>query len=353
MNAQQKRSTRVVVVIVSYRTAELVGRSLVALDRERGAANAEGIEVSCIVVDNASGDAPHLRNVVATHGWDWVQVYESPTNGGFAYGNNRAFELAFADEMPPDYFFLLNPDAEVRPDAIGTLVRFLVANPRAGMAASSLEDVNGEIWPYAFRFPNIVDQAVRPLAVRFLERLFDKHMVAMEMGASPREVDWFPGAAMMCRAEVVRQLGGMDEAYFLYYEETDFCLKARRAGWHNWYVPGSRVMHIAGQSTGVTGESNRGKRLPSYWFDSRRRYFHKNHGLAYAMATDVVGILSLSIGGAQRCLRGKAETRQTVSSLVDFVRGSTLFPQNRALSPALETLKRGGAAGASALPKSD
>lgn len=67
------------------------------------------------------------------------------------------------------------------------------------------------------------------------------------------------------------------EEYFLYYEETDFCLQAKRAGWSCWRVPESRVMHMAGQSTGVTTPGAR-KRLPQYWFESRRRYFIKNHG---------------------------------------------------------------------------
>ena len=73
-------------------------------------------------------------------------------------------------------------------------------------------------------------------------------------------------------------IGGLDENYFLYFEETDFCLRARKAGFATWYVPQSRVMHIAGQSTKVTEVSDTPKRLPGYWFESRRRYYAVTFG---------------------------------------------------------------------------
>ena len=96
-----------------------------------------------------------------------------------------------------------------------------------------------------------------------------------------------PGASVLVRREVFEDIGLMDEAYFLYYEETDFFLEAARAGWSALYVPASRVRHIAGQSTGVTGQGDK-KRLPDYWFESRRRYFEKNFGLGYAAAADLL-----------------------------------------------------------------
>ncbi len=150
-----------------------------------------------------------------------------------------------------------------------------------------IEDEAGVLWPFAFRFPNIGDELLRGLRIGVITKLLDRFAVPRRMSGASEQVDWFPGAAML-RVSVIEQLGGMDESYFLYYEETDFCLGLVRNGWTNWYVPSSRVIHATGQSTGVTVAGNEAARLPKYWFESRRRYFVKNHGALYAVATDVV-----------------------------------------------------------------
>jgi GT2 family glycosyltransferase len=301
------------------------------------------IELRCVIVDNDSGGADSLRPFlgdVLPHeegsNWqEWVKLVVSERNGGFAYGNNVGFQEAFKDPDETDYFFLLNPDAEIRPDAVSALVEFLERHPQAGTAGSSLEMEDGTLWPYAFRFPNIVNEAVRPLALSAVERLVQQYIVLRRMGEVPDEVDWYPGAAMMIRAQVIRDLGGMDESYFLYFEETDFCMKVQNNGWSNWYVPTSRVMHIAGQSTGVTGESGKNKRLPSYWYDSRRRYYQKNFGLRYAMATDTLALIGQTIGGLRQLMSGKLE-RPLGQQLVDFYRGSSLKTHNRKVEPSKE-----------------
>lgn len=327
---------RVVVIIVSYKTARLVQAALSSLLSERASLASRGVELSCCIVDNDSGDAEQLRPFLAEATWgQWVHLIEARENGGFAYGNNVGFDYAFRRVEQPDYFFLLNPDAEIRPDAVGVLVDFLEAHPRAGTAGSSVETETGELWPYAFRFPNLIGEAVNPLALGVLERALKRHMVLRRMDDVPAEVDWYPGAAMMIRAEAVRELGGMDEAYFLYYEETDFCLKLQRAGWSHWYVPESRVMHIAGQSTGVTSAEGKNKRLPSYWFDSRRRFFQKNFGLHYALATDAAALVGQTLGGIRRLLTGKQE-QSLRHQLSDFYQGSVLRRSNRSVKPTRE-----------------
>ncbi len=112
---------------------------------------------------------------------------------------------------------------------------------------------------------------------------------------------------MMIRRAVIDAIGGFDENYFLYFEETDFCLRAKRAGFSTWYVPESRVMHILGQSTKVTEIRELPKRLPGYWYDSRRRYFATAHGLAYAMAVDLVAVIAHALGSLKRLLQRRSE----------------------------------------------
>ena len=138
---------------------------------------------------------------------------------------------------------------------------------------------------------------------------------------------------MMVRREVIDELGGMDEGYFLYYEETDFCLKVKRAGWSNWYVPSSRVVHLAGQSTGISNAKGH-QRLPKYWFESRRRYFTKNMGPGYAMAADVALVLAWSAGRIKLRLQRRDLGRPNF--VADLVANSPLRSENRALAPTRE-----------------
>lgn len=319
----------VLTVTVTYRCAEWTAKSLEALHAER--ARSPDITLHSVVVDNASGDAPALRRLIDENGWDdWVTLITAERNGGFAYGNNVALRHAYSQGRIPDYFYLLNPDAEVRPGAIETLVQFLDQRPDAGLAASSIEEANGQLWPWAFRFPSWVSELESGLSFGPVTKLLEKHMVRRRMGDVAEQVDWFPGASMMMRREVVDDIGGLDEAYFLYFEETDYLMRAKEAAWSAWYVPESRVKHSAGQSTGVTTHRDRPVRLPGYWFESRRRYFAKNHGLPYAAAADVVALGAYSLGAVKRALKGE---HGIPHFLRDLLHHSVLHKENRTLAP--------------------
>jgi N-acetylglucosaminyl-diphospho-decaprenol L-rhamnosyltransferase len=299
-----RSAPRVRVVIVNYRTGGDVVACLRALAPEVAAL--AGTDV--VVVDNASGDdsLDVLDGAIAREGWQgWARVVAAPLNGGFAYGNNLAVRPALLEADPPDFFWLLNPDTEPRPGALRELLAFCAARPQVGIAGSSFETATGELWPHAFRFPSIWSEIASALRLRLVGRLLARRVVLLTMGSEPERVDWLPGASMLVRRAVFEQAGLMDEGYFLYFEETDFCLAAARAGWQCWYVPGSRVMHIAGQSTGVTGLQAARNRRPTYWFESRRRYWIKHHGWCYAAATDLAWMLCFSLWQLRRALQRK------------------------------------------------
>jgi len=323
----------VVVSIVSYRTAKLVARCLASLREERVRANNLGIDVTVVVVDNASGDADELEQVIVDLGIaTWTSIVRSEENGGFAYGNNLVMRRAYESGQVPDYFWWLNPDTEVRANSIAELVKFLVANPTAGIAGSSLESESGERWPYAFRFPTLLSEFESGLQIGLVTRLLDEHRVLRTMGDSPECVDWMPGASMMVRRELVEAIGGMDSSYFLYYEETDYCRRVREAGWTIWYVPASRVMHSAGGSTGVTTKRDRPRRLPSYWYESRRRYFQKNFGLTYAVAVDATCVAAMVVGNIKSIALGR-QAQIVPHQVRDTLSHSVMFPKNRQLAP--------------------
>jgi len=140
----------------------------------------------------------------------------------------------------------------------------------------------------------------------------------------PHETGWVAGASMIIRREVFDDVGLMDEGYFMYYEEVDFCLRANRAGWPCWYVPDSRVVHLVGQASGVTDTRAVPKRRPAYWFESRRRYFVKNHGLVYALIADTVWALGFATYRVRQALQRKPDT-DPPKLLYDFIRHSVLL----------------------------
>lgn len=313
---------QVAVVIVNYRTGKLTINCLHSLAGE--IESLPGIRV--IVVDNDSGDnsKEEIANAIATKSWDWASLILSAKNGGYAYGNNLAIRPLLASASPPPYFLLLNPDTQVRPGAIAALVDFMEKRPDVGICGSSFENEDGSPWPIAFRFPTILGELDSGLRLGIVTNLLSNWVVPRTMANEEAPVDWLPGASMMIRRQVFESVGLMDEEYFLYCEETDFCLQARRAGWSCWYVPQSRVMHIAGQSTGVTVRTGLPKRLPQYWFDSRRRYFIKNHGLFYAALADAAWFLGFSLWRVRRVIQRKPDT-DPPHLWGDFLRNSVFF----------------------------
>jgi GT2 family glycosyltransferase len=281
----------VLVVIVNYRSAELTINSLRALEAE---VKAEPT-IRVAVVENDSGDAERLESAIRELRFSgWAELIVSPHNGGYAYGNNVAVRRALERDDKPAFFLLLNPDTEVRPGAVRALVEFMLAHPEVGITGSCLDNPDGTSFATAFRFPNVLGELTRGMRLGVVSKVLDRWVVPRKMGQEPEQVDWLPGASMMVRREVFETIGLMDEEYFLYYEETDFCLQAQRAGFTCWYVPASRVMHVAGQSTGVTDRTAPPKRRPRYLFDSRRRYFLKNHGLLYTALADAAWLSGLA-----------------------------------------------------------
>lgn len=311
----------VTTLTVSYESAALVIELIESLARERRAHTSFGLR--SVIVDNASGDAPAIQAAVERGGHSsWVEVLTSDRNGGFAYGNNVALRHCYEGHAPPDYFMLLNPDTLVHEGAIRELVDFMQKTPRAGVAGSCLESREGKQWRYSFRFPSWSSEVNTALGLGRLSELLRRRLVVKEMGDAPGRADWLPGAALLVRRAVFEGLGGMDENYFLYFEETDFLKKASDAGWETWWVPTSHVVHVSGQSTKIGEVGRRTRRLPDYWYDSRRRYFEKNHGVAYALLTDLAVVCAMNLTTLRRRLFGRDSDLDAAG---DILRHSRLF----------------------------
>jgi len=298
---------KLVVSIVTWRAARLTIDCIASLEAEVSQAT----DVQVMVVDNDSGDgtAESIAGAIQANGWGaWAELIRSPVNGGFAHGNNIVFREAMRRYPGFEYVLLLNPDTVVRPGALRALRQFMDQSPSVGIAGGRCEDPDGTPQDCCFRFPGIVNQFASELGLGFFDRLIRGQLVRMGNFTHPVEVGWVAGALMMVRRPVFEDIGLMDESYFLYYEETDFSLRARRAGWPTWHVPASRAIHFVGQLTGIQASDRRPGRRPAYLFESRRRYFVLNHGLLYAIILDLAVVSGNLLWKLRRVIQRKPET---------------------------------------------
>jgi N-acetylglucosaminyl-diphospho-decaprenol L-rhamnosyltransferase len=312
--------SRVLAVVLNYRTPQLTIDCLRSLEGEVAA----DTRLRVVVVDNASGDdsVDQITGAMLENRWSWARLMPLERNGGFAYGNNAAIREAVRSADPPDYVLLLNSDTLVQPGAVGTLVQFLDEHPQAGIAGSRLQALDGTAQHSALRFPTIATELAGGLRFGPVSRLLAPWHRQPPATERPSEADWVAGAACMVRRTVFETVGLLDEGYFLYREDVDFCLQARRAGWRCWYVPESRVVHLGGRSTGVFDPRQR-QRRPAYWFQSRRRYFLKNHGWLYAAAADAVFATGFALWRIRRPIQRRPD-RDPPRYLEDFLRHSVL-----------------------------
>lgn len=293
----------VAVVIVNYRTPGLVIDCLRTLAPQRE--QLPGLRA--ILVENASGDHSTglFEQAIAREDWDWVELVNAPVNRGFAAGNNVA--LRILADRPGEFVWLLNPDTLALPGSALALVEFLNAHPSAGIVGSKLLNPDDSFQTSAFRFPGVLGEFENGVRLGIVTKALQRFRVSMPESHSPHRADWVSGASLMLRREVLEEIGLMNERFFLYFEETEYCHRTARAGWKIWHVPESRVTHIAGQSTGITGDHAPPKRRPAYWFDSRSRYFEQCNGRTMALLTDLVFAGAFGFWKIQRALRRKPD----------------------------------------------
>jgi N-acetylglucosaminyl-diphospho-decaprenol L-rhamnosyltransferase len=313
--------TSTYVVIVNYRTGPLVVDCLASLAPELPALRGGRV----VVVDNASGDDSMacIGAAIDANGWGaWAEVIALPRNGGFAYGNNRAIERVREHDPAFAIVVCLNPDAVVRPGALDALVQQLEGSVDAGIAGASVEDEHGVPQRSAHAFPSPLGELDGAARLGLLSRLIaPPASPGPATTDAPRRCDWVSGACFAIRRQVLDSIGPLDEGYFLYFEETDFCLRARQAGWSCWFVPNARVVHREGSSTGIR---DRTRRRPAYWFASRRRFLIKAHGVAGLAGADLLwalGHVSLVLRRAVGLGRGNRYARDPARFARDLLIG--------------------------------
>jgi len=274
------------VIVVNYRTPVLVVAMLESL------LGSDSMPRGVVVIDNASGDASPvvLRRFVEARGLEsTIHVRCLEKNVGFAGGNNAGILHARETWQGIRNFFLLNPDTVVRPNTISELEAHLTRTPRAGIVGSQLEDGSGALACSAHLGDGIAWQFAGAAQLRLADRLVRSGYRRLIGPSTPARCDWVSGAALVIREAALRETGLLDDRFFLYFEEVDLCRRARMRGWEVWLVPGSRVVHFEGSSTGIA----QGRR-PRYWFASRRRFLLKHRGPVGLLMADAAWAIGRS-----------------------------------------------------------
>lgn len=292
-------------IILNWRSADMTLRALA-----HAIEGMAGLNGAITVVDNDSGDGSFeaISAAVAARGPEApvpVRVVQSGRNGGFGAGNNVAMFDALPDGRVPTYVYLLNSDAFVRPDSIRILRDHLDSHPAVGLAGSRIVGTDGAPHQTAFRFPTPLGELEGAARTGPVSRMLRRWIVALPVPETAAHVDWTAGASLMMRRDMLDVIGGFDETFFLYFEETDLCLRAARAGWDTHFVPDSVVEHIGSASTGMKTWD----RVPEYWFASREHYFRKNHGRLGAAAANLAHVTGAGIWRLRCALQRRAHER--------------------------------------------
>ncbi len=334
---------KLLVVIVNYRVTDLTIECLRSIRDE-----VRVLPGTCVAVcENGTGPEAmeRLRTVIDREGWGaWVRLTAISPNRGFTGGNNAILSSALKSDDRPEYFLLLNADTIGRPGAFRELVGFMDAHPEVGVAGSRLENPDGSPQCSAFRFQNPVSEFDEGLSLGVVSRLLKPWWICPPISAVACPAEWVSGASMIVRRQVFETIGLLDEGLYTYFDDIDFCLRARRAGWATWYVPSSRVVHLGGMSTGIDRKGVRPKRKPDYWFQARRRHFLKNYGPVYAALCDAAFLAGFSLWRVRRVIQRKPDL-DPPHMLWDFFRNSvfcTGFRVREVANPALVQSVGGG-----------
>jgi N-acetylglucosaminyl-diphospho-decaprenol L-rhamnosyltransferase len=281
------------IVILNYNTRDHLRACLHALQAEGSTSLAGGaIDCEVMVVDNASSDSS--ADMVAAD-FPWVQLIRSPRNGGFAFGNNQALQGCRGRAV-----LILNPDTLMPPGGIAGLMDRLEDHPEAGVIGPKLLRPDGSMHLACRRsFPT---PAVAFYRISGLSRLFPKSPRFGRYNLSyvdpdlPIEVDSVCGACMLVRRTVIDRVGLLDERFFMYGEDLDWCLRTRLMGWTVRYEPGIVVHHQHGASS-----RKRALRTTYHFFRAmdlfyRKHYIGRYHPIVTgAVRTAIYGALALAM----------------------------------------------------------
>jgi GT2 family glycosyltransferase len=263
--------------------------------------DSETLSHNIIIVDNNSGNecTEQLDQAIAKHFLNQINFVKSERNVGFSAGNNIGI-----NSTSSEFVLLLNSDTIVRPGAIETLVQTLQDNPKMGMASPRLEWPDGSPQESCFRFHRPVNELIRSACTGPITRLLKRYEVPLPVCDEISYPEWTSFACVLIRRELFEQIGLLDDEFFMYFEDVDFCRRACSAGWPIINNPQARVVHLRGGSSPVKSQAAKKKRLPRYFYESRTRYYYKHFGRSGLLMANLFWHLGAVVGRVRKLVNG-------------------------------------------------
>ena len=291
------RSENLSIIIVNYATPQLCNDCLDSVN----STHPESIDKT-LVVDNKSPDrsieliSDYLsRNSLKKS----IGLITSDKNNGFSSGNNIGIKTTSSE-----FVLLLNSDTIVRPGAIESLVKTLQDNPKMGMASPRLEWPDGSPQESCFRFHRPINELIRSASTGPITTLFKRYEVPLRVSDKVSFPEWTSFACVLIRRQVFEDIGLLDEEFFMYFEDVDFCKRARQAGWQIIHNPEAHVVHLRGGSSPVKSQAAKKKRLPRYFYESRTRYYYKHFGRLGLLRANIYWHLGWLVAMVRKCFSG-------------------------------------------------
>jgi hypothetical protein len=265
-------------IVVSWNVRDLLRRCLQSIAAEATRDLLDGdagrpLEFEILVVDNASSDG---SAAMVRAEFPMARIIANAQNLGFTAANNQGLAASRGR-----YILLLNPDAELMDNALAEMLGCMESHPEAGVVGPQLLYPDGSVQSSRRRFPTLATALVESTVVqewwrdnRILRRYYMLDPSSSPPpGNEPQWVDWVVGACLLVRRAAYEQVGGLDEGFFMYSEELDWCRRIKDAGWEVLYLPGARVIHHEGKSSEQVVPARH-----IYFQSSKVRYFRKHHG---------------------------------------------------------------------------
>jgi GT2 family glycosyltransferase len=279
------------VVIVNYQSYEDLHSCLASIERTCG-------EASVVVVDHESDRAAADRLLER---FPQIQLLRMTGNDGFAAGVNAGARATSAPML-----LLLNPDCVLEPDACCRLMRFLDEHADVAVAGPRIRNADGSVQASARRFPDVTT-AIAGRSSWLTRVLPGNPMSRHNLPArdpndlTPMDVDWVSGACMCVRRQAFDAVSGLDEGFFLYWEDADFCRRLKHAGWRTMFVPAAGAVHVGGRSSRHAADAS----LEAF-HESAYRLYRKHSGpVARLLAPVVYAGLRLRLAFMKRLVRSR------------------------------------------------
>jgi len=269
------------IIIINYRTPVMTAECLESVLPE-----IKNISSRIIVVDNDSGDnsIEYLETWCGKNDHDSnITIIGSEHNLGFSGGNNLGI-----NSVDAKYYLLLNSDTLLNKDSIISLISYANNNPETGLITPRLENIDGSAQECCFQYITPMSEFLSAARTGFIYRLFSRYVIPVPVVDAITSPQWSSFACVLIRKQVFDKIGLLDDGFFMYFEDTEFCYRARKAKWDIINLPASRVIHLGGMSSTLADDVKSNNRPPRYLYESRARYFYLLYGRAGLLAANIL-----------------------------------------------------------------